>query len=192
MRVSLGQTVGTPVFVPINYPGFGPMSPMPTAPAVTITPGAGGPISLVDGSIISDPMGTQATAAQCLPYQCGADPTNNAARAWCTYWGQVGAFACADVQCDPVRSLLGPWCPSPALAAPAPQTANPSLPMLTPQNITQPLPDITAATAPTPVTTPSCSFWCVLNQAIDDNPLIAAFVLAGGAMLLLWPKGKSR
>jgi hypothetical protein len=63
--------------------------------------------------------------------------------------------------------------------------------MLTPQNITQPLPDITAATAPTPVTTPSCSFWCVLNQAIDDNPLIAALVLAGGAMLL-WPKGKGR
>jgi hypothetical protein len=189
MRVSLGQTVGTPAFVPINYPGFGPTSP--SVPITAITPSTASGVSLLDGTFIANPMSTPATAAQCLPYQCGADPTNNAARAWCSFWGQVGAFACADEQCDPVRSLLTEWCPSPTLAAPAPVSANPTLPMLTPQNITQPLPDITAATAPTPVATPSCSFWCVLNQAIDDNPLIAVAILAGGAALL-WPRGKRR
>jgi hypothetical protein len=191
MRValgSLGQTVGT-TFVPINYPGFGPFATTPAPTSITPGVSASTPISLVDGSVISNPMSTAPTGNQCLPYQCGADPDNAAARAWCAFWGQSAAYACADVQCAPVASLLTEWCPSPTLAAPAPVTANPALPMLTPQNITQPLPDITAATAPTPVATPSCSFWCVLNQAIDDNPLIAALVLAGGAFLL-WPKGK--
>lgn len=183
MRMSLGQTVGTS-FVPVQYPGYGPITPYditgsaaPSMPAIT----------LADGTMITDPLNTPATASDCLLYQCGGDPTNDLARQWCSYWGQVGAFACADAQCAPVLSQLTN-CPQPAIAANVPAPVLPDLPVLTPQNITQPLPDITSWTAPAPVSTPSCSLWCVINQAIDDNPLLAVLALAG-ASFMLWPKG---
>jgi hypothetical protein len=45
------------------------------------------PVTLFDGTVISDPAGTQAERADCVPYQCGADPANMAARQWCSWYG---------------------------------------------------------------------------------------------------------
>jgi hypothetical protein len=172
MRVNLGQA-GGPSFVPINYPGFGPM------------PSSSPTITLYDGTVVN-PATTKATAAQCLAYQCGIDSDNAAAIQWCAQSGQVGAFGCGDVECAPLLALMN--CAVPAVGGPAPPQAAPVLPVLTPQNITQPLPDITSAVAPVAVAQ-SCSLWCDLNGAIAANPLMAVLILAGGAFLL-WPKGK--
>jgi hypothetical protein len=142
-----------------------------------------GPITLYDGTVIADPSTTVATAAQCLPYQCGKDSGNTAAIQWCSISGQVGAKTCGDIEC-------APYCPPPVAAAAAtpPMQATPILPVLTPANVTQPLPDITATLAPTPVPTQSCSLWCDLNSMIASNPLVAVGILAGAAFLM-WPKG---
>jgi hypothetical protein len=155
---------------------------------VRVSLGQIGPITLYDGTVIANPSTTMATAAQCLPYQCGKDSSNTAAIQWCSLSGQVGAKTCGDVEC-------APYCPPPApVNAPAPATpkppvqAAPILPGLTPANVTQPLPDITATLAPTPVATQSCSFWCDLNSMIAENPLVAVGILAGAAFLM-WPKG---
>lgn len=64
-----------------------------------------------------------------------------------------------------------------------------TIPTLTPQNIVQPLPDISEMLAPRPVPLPDASLWCVLNGAIEEHPLIAGLILAGG-IWLLWRKGK--
>jgi hypothetical protein len=140
-------------------------------------------VTLLDGTVISDPMNTQASAAQCLPYKCGADPTNTPAREWCSFWGQSGSLSCVDPSCAPFPVT----CPTPALGLPAPDQVQPNLPMLTPSNILQPLPDITAAVAPAPLA--DDSLWCSLNGAISDNPLLAVMILASAAVLL-WPKGR--
>lgn len=136
------------------------------------------PITLIDGTVIADPMNTPPTAMQCLPYQCGADSGNLAALQWCSFFGQAAVYPCSDANCDPVRALLVCNEPGPS----------PSIPQLTPQNIVQPIPDITAIVVPAPEPPCECSFWCDLNQTISANPLAAVAVLLGAAWLL-WPRG---
>jgi hypothetical protein len=153
-----------------------------------------GPVILHDGTTISDPANTPATAAQCAPYKCGVDSGNAAAIFWCGYWGQEafgGAQPCLSPTCAPYVSQI-PGCsiiaPSPAEpAAPLPTPTYPA-PVLTPQNIAQPLPDITQVNAAVPVQTQS-SCWCTLNSLIEDNPVIAVLIL-GATTALLLKKGK--
>jgi hypothetical protein len=139
--------------------------------------------TLISGKSITDPMSTPATAADCLPYRCGADSSNMDALQWCSFWGRSGVISCADPSCAPWSS-----CPAPAMGAPAPPQVQPQLPMLTPQNIVQPLPDVAAAVAPVPVDQDNGGLWCSLNGAIAQNPMLAVLSLAAVAVLL-WPKG---
>jgi hypothetical protein len=151
------------------------------------------PVRLVDGREIADPENTFPSAADCLPYQCGADSANQAARMWCSFHGQVGSRSCMDPACEPWRSQI-PGCnltyTLPALVngtllvPPHPPAAPP---VLTPQSIVQPLPDIAAMLAPVAVASPRCSVWCDLNAAIQEHPLIALAILAAGAALI-WRK----
>lgn len=72
-----------------------------------------GAVRLIDGTVINDPANTVPTPAQCLPYQCGADPSNQAARYWCSYYGQATTLPpCTDPRC-------APWKPSYCTTAPA-------------------------------------------------------------------------
>jgi len=144
-----------------------------------------GPITLVNGKVISNPQTQAPGSGDCLPYQCGADSGNIAALEWCSSWGQVGAFPCSSSQCSPVSSYLN--CPKPATAAPAPPQVQPKLPALTPANVVQPLPDITATLGPLPAPP---SPWCLLNSWIGENPIIAVGVLAAVA-IVAWPKGRA-
>jgi hypothetical protein len=168
-----------PQFVPIYYPGYGPL----TAGQVQTTEPS---LTLIDGSVISNPSSTQPTGNQCLAYQCGADPTNTAALEWCSFWNQAAALPCSDPQCDPVRALLN--CTPPIVAPSHPAgppviPALPGVPTLTPLSITQPLPDITATLGPVPVSDP----WCEFNTWLNANPLLAVGILAGTAFVL-WPR----
>lgn len=137
--------------------------------------------TLISGKTISDPS-IPATAADCLPYQCGADSSNTEALQWCSFWGQAGVLSCVNPSCAPWAS-----CQPGAAGGPAPAQAAPQLPVLTPQNIVQPLPDVAAAVAPVPVADDS-SLWCQINGAIAENPMLAVLTLAAMAVLL-WPKG---
>lgn len=137
--------------------------------------------TLISGKTITDPR-IPATAADCLPYKCGADASNTDALQWCSLWGQAGNLSCGDPSCAPWAS-----CPAPAVATPAPAQVQPQLPILTPQNIVQPLPDVAAAVAPAPVAQDD-SMWCQINGAIAENPMLAVLALAAAAVLL-WPKG---
>ena len=150
------------------------------------------PVTLVDGTVIQDPNSQSPTDAQCIPYRCGADPNNIGARLWCGYWGRggntpchrecgsYGAYLCA-------RSVVQPPQPSTAISnanvsKAVTAAAPPSLPAkLSPQNIVNPLPDITQALAPVSVST--CSTWQGFNGWIQDNPLIAAGILAGAFVI---------
>jgi hypothetical protein len=152
------------------------------------------PVTLIDGTVIQDPNTQSPTAAQCVPYQCGADPDNQGARLWCAYWGRGGALdPCAANECGSygaslcARSVVQPVQPSAtvsnarvtqAVTAAAPTSISARL---TPQNIVSPMPDITQALAPVPVAT--CSDWQLLNGWIQDNSLLAAAILAGAFML---------
>ena len=143
------------------------------------------PFTLVDGTLITDPGSTPATADDCIPYQCGVAPSNMAARQWCSWYGHVGARVCMDPSCAPYRDQLqGCTLPLPPAASPPPPAIAPeNIPVLTPANIVQPLPNITATFRPAPVGVPSCSFWCVLNGAISDHPYIALGAIAAIAAL---------
>ena len=77
-----------------------------------------GPTPVYDyNGVLVDPN-VAATAAQCLPFQCGAQPSNLAARMWCAFWGQSAAKSgCTDPACSPYRPS---YCtPAPAVAPPA-------------------------------------------------------------------------
>lgn len=169
MRVSLGQLGGLGAY------------PFPLTPFTTLT-----------GRHVSDPGSEQATWEDCLPYMCGANPTESLPRMWCSFWGRSGARACVDNQCAPWRSMI-PACslptPLPTPEQPRP-TPPPPIPTLTPQNIIQPLPDIAQPLEPVVLAVPDCSLWCVINGAIAENPALAVAALAGLA-LLLWPKGRA-
>jgi hypothetical protein len=174
MRIGMGL---------LGVRGFGDYQP----------PSGLGPVVLLDGSIIADPANTKATADQCNPFACGADPSNMATRYWCSYWDQVGSFFCTDPRCAPYRASI-PGCTLP-MVTPAPTFSNPTpaplppppIPTLTNANITQPLPSITTSLRPLPPAEPDCSLWCVVNGAIDDHPVIALAVLLGIAAVM-WPK----
>jgi hypothetical protein len=148
--------------------------------------------TLISGRQI-DPTVDTPGPDDCTPYQCGADPTNQAARMWCSYNGRVGARVCTDPSCAPYRDQIAACtlpapAPPPSIFTPAPQP--PVIPTLTPANIVQPLPDITQTLQPRPVQVPDCSLWCSINGAIADYPLIAAALLAGLAFAV-W-KGTKR
>lgn len=141
---------------------------------------------VIDPTVDTPAPGSFATGSpDCVPYQCGADPSNQAARMWCSYNGQVGSRPCTDPACAPFLSQI-PACTLPQI----PATPAPVIPTLTPANIVQPLPDITQTLMPQPMTVPDCSLWCVLNGAIAANPLVATIVLAGVAFAI-W-KGSKR
>jgi len=107
----------------------------------------------------------------CIPYQCGYDPFNLSAKYACSAAGFAGVRSCLDPACQP-------WCPNtqaaPGVKAIAQKFYFP--PTLTPQDLVRPVPAITEALRPINVTPQGG--WCGLNQAISDNPLIAAGVLA--------------
>ena len=136
-------------------------------------------IALYDGTVVDS--SSRATAAQCLPYQCGMDQTNLDALLWCAQSNEVAARTCVDPECAPYVDKMG----CPAVAAPPIQLTLPPLPVLTPANIVQPMPDLLAAVAPIPLSVPSCSLWCDLNALIAQHPAMAVLILAG-ATALLW------
>ena len=166
MRIGMGQ-VSAEVFVPVNYPGFGPMGAGSTTAIATLT---GDDISTTE---TDNPVASQVTATQAavpaIPIVAAAAPATS----------------------------LPPPLPSPNAPTPLPfgnpptplQTGpNAGIQILTPQSIVSPFPDLTGAVAPNE---PAPSLWCQLNTAIADQPVISIAVLAGIA-ILLWPKGKRR
>ena len=144
-------------------------------------------ITLIDGTVISDPANTQATSAQCLPFMCGADPNNSDARYWCAFWGQYGALVgCVDSRCAAFKSQI-PGCD---IVAPTIEIPNPPQVALVPANLTtanivQPLPSITQANHPVTLPSQDDSCFCQLNQMINDNPVVSLLVLAGVATFIL-------
>lgn len=158
------------------------------------------PVTLLTGENIADPGTTQATEADCLPYQCGEDPENTAALFWCAFWGQSRARACTDPACGPYQQACVFQAPAakatmnaavtPAVQAAVQSTAPSYAPArLTPQNIVQAMPDITLALAPVPVQ--SCDAWLEVNGWISDNPLLAAAILAG-TFVIAWRQSGRR
>ena len=147
------------------------------------------PITLIDGSIIQNPAGQPATAAQCLPYICGADASNADAILWCSESGHVGALTCNDPSCQPWVNQI-PGCHITESAVPGTPAAVAAPPMspvsLTPQNIVQPLPNLTDAVAPLPMVS-DCGPFDALNGMIAANPVVAVLALFGLAALL-WRK----
>jgi hypothetical protein len=97
-----------------------------------------GPTPVYDyyGNLV-DPS-TPATAADCLPFVCGAQSSNTAAKFWCAYWGQAANYAgCLDPRCAPFRpsycvpssgAPVAPAVSRPAAAAAAPAAAPSSTP----------------------------------------------------------------
>lgn len=145
------------------------------------------PVKLYDGRVVDDPANNPPSAADCVPFQCGADPANMAARMYCSYYGHAAAYPCSDAQCAPYPSqacALPQPAPTPLVPAPPP----PKLPVLTPISIQPPGPSITEPLTPAIVAQPECSFWCDLNGAIAAHPVLAVAVLVGLALCLL-PKG---
>jgi hypothetical protein len=157
------------------------------------------PVTLIDGTVISTPETTKATAAQCLPYQCGEDSSNTAALMWCAWWGQSGVKACTDPACAPYQqACVMKSSPPPAVtnAAAAPavakaiaQSPTPMPAKLTPQNIVQALPDVTLALQPVQVE--SCSSWDAVNGWISDNAVLAGLLLAG-VFVIAWRQSGGR
>lgn len=85
-----------------------------------------GAVRLIDGTVINDPANTPPTPAQCLPYQCGADPSNQAARYWCSYYGQATTLPpCTDPRCAPWKPG---YCTLAAVAAAPPPPPPPAAP----------------------------------------------------------------
>jgi hypothetical protein len=155
--------------------------------------GPGGAVTLFDGTVISDPANTRATAEDCLPFACGNDQGNNAARYWCAFNGNPGGSpACTDMACDPYRPA---WCVPGVGAQQMPKTTTQTMPditstahepppPITPESLMQRLPDIVN---PAPVIVPTCAD--AFAQWVDGNKLLAV----GGLALLAWAllgKGK--
>jgi hypothetical protein len=150
--------------------------------------------------------GQTLTLDECMPYSCFADAGNNTAmRAACADQGLLSARGCVDSNCAPYRSFMPPnVCPCNLLAAgcptsPAAPAASipapiPPIPVVTTPTVAAALPSITSATTPVilPTEVPSCSLWCVINGAIDDNPWIAAAVLAVAAVIVFQKKKGKR
>ena len=144
------------------------------------------PSSLINGGGYidgNDTGGNPTTYAECIPYMCGADPFNYAARYSCSNAGYEGNKSCLDPDC-------APYCPNAAIA-PAVQAAATALhfqPTLTASNLVRPIPAITNPLQAVPL--PNLSPWCEFNQAIADHPVIAAGVLVG--LYALFAKGGKR
>jgi len=128
------------------------------------------------------------TFEECVPFLCGESGTTAQITA-CAQAGYTGAFGCSDQIC----SESGFGCPAASLpATPStpvtqsdigtaqtqPTRSQKPGPRLTPQTLVRSFPDITAALAPAPPA-PVCDLWQEMNGWIEDNPLIAAAVLAG-------------
>jgi hypothetical protein len=131
---------------------------------------------------------------QCQQVQCGclSQTDIGAANLYdCTVTYGAGVLnptmpPCPDV-CPPPKSsqpTISQLLPQ-ALQTPvqSPPVRLPGLPVLTAQSIVQPLPDIARSLTPM-AQPPPCSFWCDLNGAIQDNPVIAVGVLIGAFLLI--------
>lgn len=121
--------------------------------------------------------------AECTSYACGADPSNNAGRFACAYYGMAQALDCSDYQCTQ-------YCPNQqimAAAAAAPQSQPASIQVLTPQSILPAIPTVTLQ--PTPIVS-TCDWWSELNGSIEQNPLLAAGVLILVAVAVSHRKAK--
>lgn len=118
------------------------------------------------------------TLQDCIPYQCGFDPMNQAARYACSVAGFTGVRSCLDPLCQP-------WCPNPKIAPQVKTLAQKFYypPVLTPQNLVRPVPSITEALMP--IDTRPRGGWCGLNESISNHPLIAGAVLVGAFVLVV-------
>ena len=121
--------------------------------------------------------------SECTSYACGADPSNNAGRFACAYYGMAQALPCIDPRC-------APYCPdqqilTAAQQQPASQPA--SIQVLTPQSILPAIPTVTLQPTPVVIT---CDWWSELNGNIEQNPLIAAGVLILVAVAVSQRKGR--
>jgi hypothetical protein len=126
---------------------------------------------------------TTPTLASCIPYQCGADPFNYAARYACSNAGFEGSRSCLDPEC-------APYCPN-ASVTPAVQAAAVALkfqPKLTATNLQKPIPAITAPLRA--IQLPNLSPLCELNAMIGQHPVIATVVLVG--VFAMFSGGKKR
>jgi hypothetical protein len=162
---------------------------MSTCPASLINGGSvvNGGVSLVSpgGGYVegADTGGNPTTYADCVPYMCGADPFNYAARYSCSNAGFQGVKSCLDPEC-------APYCPN-ASQAPAVQAAAVALhfqPQLTAENLVRPIPAITNSLRAVPL--PNLSPWCDFNAMISEHPVIASGVLIG--LFVLFSKGGKR
>lgn len=133
----------------------------------------------------------QLTLNDCIPYQCGFDPSNMAMRYACSTAGFPGSRTCYDPLC---KNYCGPATAQPAVPNPVLPVNVPALvpipqpvpqPVLRPSSIVTALPDITRPLAP--VRVPDCTCWEKLNGWIHDNPVLAVAAL-GGAFLFVMRK----
>lgn len=141
------------------------------------------PVNTTTG-LISDPGNMQPSLNDCLPYQCGIDPTNANARFWCAYWGRSGSLPCTQPQCAPWMSQIpSPGCgetpaPPPFQAPPSNypkvSTAPPASRALSPQTLLKPLPQIVSQPSEPPVQ--MCGGF---TGWVGGNPVLAAAVLVG-------------
>jgi hypothetical protein len=152
----------------------------------------GVPVTLIDGTVISDPANTTPTDAQCLPFSCFADKgLNLAARYWCAFYGKQNSYnACENPACAPWKTQSG-ICPSTAATAqpapappPAPSTTGlyPQAPVLGPVAPTFPgFPcNGNAARAATKRAAEAGSPNCLLQVGIGAGALMAILWLFNG------------
>lgn len=134
-------------------------------------------ITLHDGTVVSDPGNTPASASTCLPFQCGADPSNSAARYWCAYWG----FSQGPAPCDAGCAAYAPsYCSAPP-AAPAPAAPAPAAPGVYPapqvqSAVAQMVPPRCVSAAPNPYAAGNSDSVC-FNL---ESPVLWGVILALG------------
>lgn len=143
------------------------------------------PVNTTTG-LISDPGNMQPSLNDCLPYQCGIDPSNSNARFWCAYWGRSGNLPCTNPECAPwIKQIPFPGCGETPAPPPfqAPVTnypkvdpiAPPASKSLSPQTLLRPLPQI----VPTPQKELPTQMCGGFTGWVGSNPLLAAAVLVG-------------
>lgn len=143
------------------------------------------PVNTTTG-LISDPGNMQPSLNDCLPYQCGMDPSNSNARFWCAFWGRSGNLPCTSPSCAPwMKQIAMPGCgdtpaPPPFQAPPTNYPkVNPTLPpaskALSPQTLLKPLPQIVSPPR-NELPTQMCSGF---TGWVGSNPLLAAAALVG-------------
>jgi hypothetical protein len=135
--------------------------------------------------VIADPANTPASLNDCLPYQCGLDPSNQGARQWCAFWGRSGNQPCTSPECLPwIRQIAMPGCgdtPAPPPFQPTVtnypkiSTASAASRALSPQSILRPLPQIVPSPTPEKPQVMCGGF----TGWVNGNPVMAVAALVG-------------